>query len=102
VRVQWIVGFFVNDKQLEILFIVLGVCFIFIILNQKSVDNGCNSIILLIMWIYAWNFVCCNSQLCLSLTLSHTHMAGSWSEPPMSAFSSSFLSVDGMTCHISL
>lgn len=52
------------DKRQEILFIAVGVCFFFNIQNQKLVDNGCNSylnsIILLIMWIYAWNFVCYN------------------------------------------
>jgi hypothetical protein len=35
------------------------------------------------------------------LTLWHTHTAVRRSEPTMFAFSSSFLPVDGMTCHVS-
>jgi hypothetical protein len=62
VQIQRIVRFFLIIRNS--VYCSAGVCFIFSIQNQKSVGNGCNlyfnSIIILIMWIYAWNFVCYN------------------------------------------
>ena len=48
-----------------------SVCFIFSVQNQKSVGGNSyfSSIILLIMWIYAWNFVCCNFMVMFILNL---------------------------------
>jgi hypothetical protein len=50
-----------------------SVCIVFSIRNQKSVGNVCNSyfnsIILLIMLIYALNFVCCSFMAMSVLTL---------------------------------